>query len=146
MKKIFFSIAFLFTLVFYSQDLPTNPEPGKCYVRCKTPDIWENKEVTVEVNPAYKKMVAVPATYKTVNETVTVQDAYKELTVMPAKYETQSFSIETQGPSQSLKIVPGKTTMGSVSVETVSSSKALEVIPATFKNEIFLFLKTMLNH
>ncbi|MCX2681983.1 OmpA family protein, partial [Galbibacter sp. EGI 63066] len=29
----------------YGQDLPENPEPGKCYVRCTTPDVYVNEDV-----------------------------------------------------------------------------------------------------
>ena len=44
MKKFLLSIAFLmFASVTFGQDLPLNPEPGKCYVRCKTPDVWKNE-------------------------------------------------------------------------------------------------------
>jgi hypothetical protein len=40
MKKILLSIAILMmATVTFGQDLPENPELGKCYVRCKTPDI-----------------------------------------------------------------------------------------------------------
>ena len=33
--------------VTFGQDLPENPEPGKCYVRCKTPDVYKNETVNV---------------------------------------------------------------------------------------------------
>ena len=63
-KSILFVIAcFVFTYA-NAQDLPTNPEPGKCYVRCVTPDVWVNQDVTVQVSPAYKKLTVVPAVYK----------------------------------------------------------------------------------
>ncbi|MFT5889951.1 MAG: OOP family OmpA-OmpF porin [Dokdonia sp.] len=47
MKKILL-LCSVFGLVFASaqaQDLPSNPEPGKCYVRCTTPDIYETQTV-----------------------------------------------------------------------------------------------------
>ena len=35
MKKLIFSILAIAVAGFgFAQDLPTNPEPGKCYVRC----------------------------------------------------------------------------------------------------------------
>lgn len=42
MKKILLlCAAFAFVLnTAQAQDLPTNPEAGKCYVRCTTPDIY----------------------------------------------------------------------------------------------------------
>lgn len=43
MKKIIlFGISYLVASVAFSQDLPANPEPGKCYVRCTTPDVYVN--------------------------------------------------------------------------------------------------------
>ena len=37
-----------------AQDLPQNPEPGKCYVRCTTPDIYLNEEVKIQINSLTK--------------------------------------------------------------------------------------------
>jgi len=37
-----------------AQDLPQNPEPGKCYVRCTTPDIYVNEEVKIQINSLTK--------------------------------------------------------------------------------------------
>ena len=57
MKKLLFScLALVVSAMAFAQDLPTNPEPGKCYVRCVTPDVWTNQDVTVQVSPAYKKI------------------------------------------------------------------------------------------
>ena len=58
MKKIILSFAFLmFSAVILGQDLPENPEPGKCYVRCKTPDIWKNEAINVAVAPEYRTII-----------------------------------------------------------------------------------------
>jgi hypothetical protein len=37
-----------------AQELPQNPEPGKCYVRCTTPDIYVNEEVKIQINSLTK--------------------------------------------------------------------------------------------
>lgn len=37
-----------------AQDLPQNTEPGKCYVRCTTPDIYVNEEVKIQINSLTK--------------------------------------------------------------------------------------------
>ncbi|WP_317131207.1 MULTISPECIES: hypothetical protein [unclassified Polaribacter] len=50
--------------VTFGQDLPLNPEPGKCYVRCKSPDIYKNETVNITVSPEYKKLVTYPADIK----------------------------------------------------------------------------------
>ena len=64
----------------WAQDLPANPEPGKCYVRCTTPDVYVNETITLTVKPAYKVLKTVPATFKTVTERVEVKAAGKKLT------------------------------------------------------------------
>ncbi|MEJ6793235.1 MAG: hypothetical protein QNK89_11030 [Lacinutrix sp.] len=69
----------------FAQDLPTNLEPGKCYVRCVTPDVWVNQDVTIQVAPAHKKLSTVPARFETFTETVVVANASQELEVVPAK-------------------------------------------------------------
>ncbi len=63
----------------HAQDLPTNPEPGKCYVRCTTPDVYVNEDVQVMVKPAYKVLKTIPAQYETVTERVMVKAAGKEV-------------------------------------------------------------------
>jgi hypothetical protein len=55
MKKLFFLGLITASSAIYAQDLPSNPEPGKCYVRCTTPDVYENEDVQVLMSPAYKK-------------------------------------------------------------------------------------------
>ena len=73
MKKVLLTIlSFVVCSVALAQDLPTNPEPGKCYVRCVTPDVWVNQDVTIQVAPAYKKLSTVPARFET--ETTRVVD------------------------------------------------------------------------
>ncbi|MBG7611866.1 OmpA family protein [Polaribacter sp. BAL334] len=90
MKKILFTTAFLcIGAVAFGQDLPENPEPGKCYVRCKTPDIWKNESVQVPVSPEYKKIVTYPAEYKTITEQVLIKEAGEEIIIVPAVWGTQ---------------------------------------------------------
>lgn len=85
MKKILLVAAFFtFGAVAFGQDLPENPEPGKCYVRCKTPDIWKNESVDVPVSPEYKKIVTYPAEYKTITEQVLIKEAGEEISLVPA--------------------------------------------------------------
>jgi len=86
MKKLFlFGLSMLVASVTFAQDLPTNPEPGKCYVRCTTPDVYVNETVQVMTKPAYKKLRTVPAKYETVTERVMVKAPGKRLRVIPEK-------------------------------------------------------------
>ena len=58
-------------------ELPPNPDPGKCYVKCITKDTFRTVEETVEVSPAYKVLKVIPATYKMVEERVLITELGK---------------------------------------------------------------------
>ena len=134
MKRLMLSgalIAIGFTVS--AQDLPTNAEPGKCYVRCKTPEVWKNEDVTIEVAPAYKRIVTYPAKYKTVTERVLVDEGGEKLVVVPARYETQNFTVVTKEASKRLEKTLGRPSVENVSVVTKEASKRLEVIPAKYE-------------
>jgi outer membrane protein OmpA-like peptidoglycan-associated protein len=120
-----------------AQDLPTNPEPGKCYVRCVTPDVWTNQDVTVQVSPAYKKIKTIPATYSTENEVVVVQAAAQELAVVPARYETQNFDVVVKEASQRLEKIPATTSYEQETVVVQEASQRLEVVPAVYETQSF---------
>lgn len=122
MKKLILSIVALSAaFAVQAQDLPTNPEPGKCYVRCTTPDIYENQSVQVQTSPAYKTLKKFPATFKTVTEKVLVKEASKVLKVIPATYKTETVGyIKKQGGS-TLKITPASFGTGSETIEIKSA-------------------------
>ncbi|SDX47796.1 Outer membrane protein OmpA [Lutibacter oricola] len=133
MKKLLFSISLLmFGASAIAQDLPTNPEPGKCYVRCKTPDVWKNEDVTIETKAAYKKIVTRPAQYKTETERVLVQEASKTLKIVPAVYETRDVVVVVKEASYALEVVPGSFGSETVSYTAKQDASALKAIPATF--------------
>lgn len=119
MKRIILGALILMTGVSVQaqQDLPQNPEPGKCYVRCTTPDIYENQTVKVQITPEYKKLKTFPATYETVKEKVVVKEASKKLTVIPAKYETKTVTFVKKQSANALKVIPAKLGNGSETVE-----------------------------
>lgn len=62
MSLLAFSVLNVFT-----QDLPQNPEPGKCYVRCTTPDVYVNEEVKIQIKPSYKVIKIIPARFEKKN-------------------------------------------------------------------------------
>ncbi|MEW7278143.1 OmpA family protein [Aquimarina sp. 2201CG1-2-11] len=109
------------TTVQAQQDLPENPEPGKCYVRCTTPDVYENKTVQVEITPEYRKLKTYPAEYKTITEKVVIKEASKKLKVIPAKYETKTVTYVKKQGASTLKVIPAKFATSSESVEIKSA-------------------------
>ena len=136
MKKLLLSCAFLaFAFVVPAQDLPDNPEPGKCYVRCKTPDVWKNEEVTIETSPAYKKITTHPAQFKNETERVLVKEASQRLEIVPAVYETQTVTVVTREASQRLEKVAASTERLTETVVSKEASQRLEVVPAVYETQ-----------
>jgi hypothetical protein len=84
MKQLFLlGLAFVVSTAALSQDLPPNPEPGKCYVRCTTPDVYVNETVQVMTMPAYKTLKTVPATFETVTDRVMTKAEGKKISGCP---------------------------------------------------------------
>jgi outer membrane protein OmpA-like peptidoglycan-associated protein len=136
-KKLLFGLALAISSFAFAQDLPTNPEPGKCYVRCVTPDVYENQEVQIMVSPAYKKLKVVPAKYTTVNEIVLSKVAGEELAIVPAEYGTESFEVVTKEASQRLVRVPSQKSRDTETVVVKEASYSLRVIAAVYENRTF---------
>lgn len=125
------------TTVGFAQDLPTNPEPGKCYVRCVTPDVWRNETVTVTTSPAYKKLKVIPAKYETVTESVVTADPSARLVPVAAKMQTEKMSVVTREAAKRLVLVPGTTRTENVEVVVSEASQRLEVVPAVYENQTY---------
>jgi len=103
------SISLMVAMVFASfsaqaQQLPTNPDPNKCYVRCVTPDVYGTETVRIQTAPSYTRLAVVPATYKTVTERVMVKSGYKRYEFVPATFTNESVSYESQAPSESMSV------------------------------------------
>ncbi len=122
MKRVILSVFSAIVALSYSnaQELPTNPEPGKCYVKCITADEFEEVTETIEISPAYKKLVTYPATFKTVEERVVVKEASKKLIYVPAVYETIEVPYVKKEATNNLDVIPA--TFG-------KDSKTFEVYP-----------------
>ena len=121
MKKVLLFVAVMTASMTMAQDLPTNPEPGKCYVRCTTPDVYVNETVTLTVKPAYKVLKTVPATFKTITERVEIKAAGKKLTVVPEKWGTETITYVSKEGGNTLRISPASFR---------SSSETIEIKPA----------------
>lgn len=130
MKKILFTSAFLLLVTSaFSQTLtlPQNPEPGKCYVMCKTPEVWKNEQVTIEVAPAYKKIVTHPAEYKTVTEKVLVKEASSKLEIVPAVWETKAINYTAKEDASKLNVINAVFSPDSQTIETKASSASWQM-------------------
>lgn len=128
MRKILLTSALLALCYTVSaQDLPTNAEPGKCYVRCKTPEVWKNQEVTIEIAPAYKKIVTYPAKYKTVTESVMVKEVGQRLEIVPAVWENKTLSYQAKDDASKLRVIKASFTPDSEVIETKASSAEWEM-------------------
>ena len=136
-KLILLVLVCMVTSMTFGQDLPTNPEPGKCYVRCVTPDIWVNQQVTVQVSPAYKKLSVVPAQYKKETITVDSKTSGENLEVVPATYGTESFDIITAGAGERLIKVGSQRSSETETVVVNEASYSLKVVPAVYENRSF---------
>ncbi len=136
-KSILFVLACMATSFAFAQDLPTNPEPGKCYVRCVTPDIWVNQQVTVQVTPSYKTLSVVPAQYKSEMITVDSKTAGQNLEVIPASYGTESFTMVTAEAGQRLVKIGSQKTNETETVVVSEASYSLRVVPAVYENRSF---------
>lgn len=117
MKKLLFLFAAMAASTALAQDLPTNPEPGKCYVRCTTPDVYVNESTTITIKPAYKVLKTVPATYKTVTERVLVKEEGKRLSVVPAKWGTETVTYVAKEGGNALSIIPASFKSGAETIE-----------------------------
>ncbi|WP_299113084.1 OmpA family protein [uncultured Winogradskyella sp.] len=122
-QKLLLLVCFVAGIGFsQAQGLPTNPEPGKCYVKCITKDEFKDVEETIQTYPAYTTLKIIPATYRTVEERVLVKEASKKFVYVPATYETVEVPYVKQEGRTDLKAVPA--TFG-------SDSRTFEVYPKT---------------
>lgn len=117
MKRVLFLCAVMTATLGLAQDLPTNPEAGKCYVRCTTPDVYVNETMTLTVKPAFKVLKTAPATYKTITERVMVKAEGKKLTVIPAKWGTETVSYVSKEGGNTLKVIPASFKNASQTIE-----------------------------
>jgi outer membrane protein OmpA-like peptidoglycan-associated protein len=86
-------------------ELPANPDPDKCYVRCVTPDVYQTETVRVQTAPAHNRLTVIPATYKTVTERVMVKEAYKRYEFVPATFRTETVSYESKSTRDTISVI-----------------------------------------
>ena len=87
-------------------DLPPNAEYGKCYAKCKTPDIYETFTRKVLVEEAYVKTTPVPAVYETVEKEVIVTEGGVNYKTIPATYKTVTEKQLVEAEQTIVNIIP----------------------------------------
>jgi len=107
-KQLLLCLLAFGTLSLLAQDLPQNPEPGKCYVRCTTPDIYINEEVKIQIKPSYKIIKTIPAKFEKRIEKVLVKAEGKKLKVIPAKWGEEVIEYVKKDASSILSPTPAK--------------------------------------
>ncbi|MCF6350325.1 MAG: OmpA family protein [Flavobacteriaceae bacterium] len=136
MKKILLSsLTLIFGVIAFAQDLPTNAEPGKCYVRCTTPDVWKNETVTVETAASYKVLKAHGPQYSTEDFTVEIKPTSSRLEVIPAQYETKDETFVVQEASTKLELIPGKSVASTEEMIIQEATTRLEIVPAQYETK-----------
>ncbi len=103
-RKILLSFFIIGVYVGKGQELPQNPEPGKCYVRCVTPDVYTTEKQKVIIKPAYSEIIAHPSEFQSVNEKVTLKEKYIKLEVVPAEFEW--LTVPFLSKDESHKLIP----------------------------------------
>ena len=101
----------------FSQDLPENPEAGKCYVRCTTPDVYVNEDVKIQIKPSYKIIKTVPAKFEKRTEKVLVKSEEKRLKVIPAKWGKESVDYIKKDGASTLSVNPASFSNDSETIE-----------------------------
>ena len=126
-KNVFFFAFIMASAIGFSQDLPENPEPGKCYVRCKTPDVYKNESIQVAVAPEYKKIIAYPAEYRTVQERVLIKEAGEEVIVVPAVWGTQEVTYFEKEDGTKIEVKDATFLQGFETVEIKAATASWEM-------------------
>lgn len=100
------------------EGLPSNPTPGKCYIRCVTPEVYGISEKRMLARPVYKRLEKIPAEYKTVEETVMVKPASKRYVYVPAEFRTMTKEIRIEDPYNEITIIPAQLGVKTETIET----------------------------
>ena len=97
-------------------DLPPTNEYGKCYAKCKIPDVYETVTLQKVVKEASTKLEKVPAVYETVTETILVKEASTRYKTIPATFKTVTEKIMVEPEKRKLRTIPAKYTTESKQV------------------------------
>lgn len=122
MKQLILLFAFLMASAACLQgqitDLPENPEPGECYVKCVTPSEYETKSKQVMIRPEYKILKVVPAEYEWKEEEVVVKEASFRYEITPPEYETVYVDYVEEEGYNKIRITPASFDNDTERIET----------------------------
>lgn len=117
MKRLIVTLFFaVFALAVYAQgeaDIFSTPPPtpneyGKCYAKCKTPDVYETVTSQVVTKEGSAKSTTSKATFTTATEQVMVKQGYKKYSIVPAKFENSSKRVLSSDGGCTVKVRPAK--------------------------------------
>lgn len=89
-------------------DLPPTEEFGKCYAKCKAPDVYETVSQQVLLKEASTSLKKVPAVYEGGTETVMVKEGHTHYKVIPATFKTTTERVMIRPEQKRLKTIPAK--------------------------------------
>lgn len=87
-------------------DLPPNAQPGKCYGRMLSPEVYEDYTEQVVATPATVKLTVIPAVVEEREERVLASEARSEFTTIPATYKTVTETVTVKAASVRTETVP----------------------------------------
>lgn len=90
------------------EDLPPTSEFGKCYAKCKIPDIYETIIVKRLVKEESTKLEKLPAKYETVTEQVLAKEGSIKYKTIAATFKTITEEVMVEPAKTVLKTVPAK--------------------------------------
>ena len=89
-------------------DLPPTNEFGKCYAKCKIPDVYNSVSRQVLVKEASSTMSKTAAVYETQSKTIIVKEGGTNYRVIPATYRTETESVMIVPESKVIKTISAK--------------------------------------
>ena len=89
-------------------DLPPTSEYGKCYAKCKVPDVYETVSVQKLKKEASTKLIKVPAQYETATETIMIKEASSKYKTVPATFKTVTEEVMVEPEKVTIRTIPAK--------------------------------------
>lgn len=94
------------TFASMQDDMPMNPEPGKCYARVVVPAKYKSINEKMMVKQESVSIKTIPAKYNFVTERVLVKEASEVSYVVPATYKTVKEKMLIEDEKRLLQTIP----------------------------------------